>query len=210
MPQPSKGPRLGAGPAHERAILRGLSRSLIEHGRIVTTETKAKRMRPFVEKLITKARKGGLHNRRLVLSQIGDKKIVHQLFERVAPRIGDRPGGYTRIMKLGPRRGDATPMAIIELVDAPHHDRRETGAAPKVEEPKQRRRLRRRGTTQAEEALAEDPVVEEAAIEASVDDEPQAVEPEVAPEPEVAVEPEVPAEEPAPEPVVEPQATEES
>src|SRR5436309_2864246 len=87
MPRPSKGPRLGAGPAHERAILRGLSRALIEHGRIVTTETKAKRVRPFVEKLITKARKGGLHNRRLVIAEIGDKKIVHELFDRVAARI---------------------------------------------------------------------------------------------------------------------------
>jgi large subunit ribosomal protein L17 len=161
MPRPSKGPRLGAGPAHERAILRGLSRSLIEHGRIVTTETKAKRVRPFVEKLITKARKGGVHNRRLVLSEIGDKRVVHQLFDRVAPRTGDRPGGYTRIMKLGPRRGDATPMAILELVDAPHTREREPlGAAPKAEP---RRRLRRR------RGAAEEGVVEETVAEAGTD-----------------------------------------
>jgi large subunit ribosomal protein L17 len=195
MPRPSKGPRLGAGPAHERAILRGLSRSLIEHGRIVTTETKAKRVRPFVEKLITKARKGGLHNRRLVLSEIGDKKIVHQLFERVAPRTGDRPGGYTRIMKLGPRRGDATPMAILELVDAPHHERREIGAAPKVEEGRGRRLRRRRGADTSVETTGE--TTEEPQVEAMT------TEPEVegaAPEPEVEVEAETPAPEPEPEP----------
>ncbi len=196
MPRPSKGPRLGAGPAHERAILRGLSRSLIEHGRIVTTETKAKRVRPFVEKLITKARKGGLHNRRLVLAEIGDRRVVHQLFERVAPRTGDRPGGYTRIMKLGPRRGDATPMAIIELVDAPHTREREAiGAAPKAEP---RRRLRRRrGGAEEAEIEAETPVETEAAApsepEAEVTPEPEATpepEPETVPEPEASAEPE--------------------
>ena len=140
MARPTRGPRLGAGPAHEKAILRGLSRSLILHGRVVTTEVKAKRTRPYVEKLITKARKGGLHNRRLALSKLQDRKIVHKLFDEVAPRTADRPGGYTRILKLGPRRGDAAPMAILELVDAPG------GRAPVVEEePKRRgRRVRRR------------------------------------------------------------------
>jgi large subunit ribosomal protein L17 len=119
--------------------MRGLSRSLIINGRIVTTEVKAKRVRPYVEKLITKARKGGLHNRRLVLSHLQDKKVVHRLFADVAPKTGDRPGGYTRILKLGPRRGDAAPMAILELVDAPT-------SAPVVEqeEPKRRGRLRGR------------------------------------------------------------------
>lgn len=140
MPTPTKGPRLGAGPAHERAILRGLSRSLIAHGRVVTTETKAKKLRPYVEKLITKARKGGLHRRRQALSELGDKRLVHRLFGEVAPRTGDRPGGYTRILKLGPRRGDAAPMAIIELVDAP------ATRAPEPEPTKRKRgrRLRRR------------------------------------------------------------------
>ena len=144
--RPTRGPRLGAGPAHEKAILRGLSRSLILHGRVVTTEVKAKRARPFVEKLITKARKGGLHNRRLAQAHLGDKKVVHRLFAEVAPRAGDRPGGYTRIMKLGPRRGDAAPMAILELVDAPAR-----AMAPIDEQPKQRRRLRgrRRGAAAA-------------------------------------------------------------
>ena len=155
MPKPTKGPRLGAGPAHERAILRGLSRSLIEHGRVVTTETKAKKLRPFVEKLITKARKGGLHQRRLVLSQLGDRKVVHRLFDEVAPRAGDRPGGYTRILKLGPRRGDAAPMAIIEFVDTPAA----RPAAPAEPEQKGRRLRRRRSGPQgeAESAPAETP-----------------------------------------------------
>ena len=143
MARPTRGPRLGAGPAHERAILRGLSRSLIEHGRIVTTETKAKRVRPYVEKLITKARKGGLHNRRLALSELRDRKIVHRLFAEVGPKTGDRPGGYTRILKLGPRRGDATQMAILELVDQPAAQaEKATEQAPK--EKTRRGRLRRR------------------------------------------------------------------
>ena len=119
MPAPTKGPRLGGSPSHERSILRNLSRSLIEHGRIVTTETKAKRVRPYVEKLITKARRGDLHNRRLVLAELRDRAIVHRLFADVAPLVAERPGGYTRILKLGQRRGDATPMAIIELVERP-------------------------------------------------------------------------------------------
>ncbi len=148
MARPTRGPRLGAGPAHEKAILQGLSRSLILHGRVVTTEIKAKRTRPYVEKLITKARKGGLHNRRIAMSKLHDKKIVHRLFDEVAPRTGDRPGGYTRILKLGPRRGDAAPMAILELVDAPRN------VAPIVEEePKRRgRRVRRPRRRRADDA----------------------------------------------------------
>lgn len=139
MARPTRGPRLGAGPAHEKAILRGLSRSLILHGRVVTTEVKAKKTRPYVEKLITKARKGGLHNRRIVLSNLQDKKAVHRLFDDIAPKTGDRPGGYTRILKLGPRRGDAAPMAILELVDAP------TAAPIVAEETPKRVRDRLRG-----------------------------------------------------------------
>lgn len=139
MARPTRGPRLGSGPAHEKAILRGLSRSLILHGRVVTTEVKAKKTRPYVEKLITKARKGGLHNRRIVLADLQDKKAVHRLFADVAPKTGDRPGGYTRILKLGPRRGDASPMAILELVDAPR-----SAPVEELEEPKRRRGLRAR------------------------------------------------------------------
>lgn len=119
MPAPTKGPRLGGSAAHEKAILRNLSKSLIEHGRVVTTETKARKVRPYVEKLITRARKGDLHSRRLVLSELHDRGVVHRLFADVAPLVAERPGGYTRILKLGQRRGDATPMAIIELVERP-------------------------------------------------------------------------------------------
>jgi large subunit ribosomal protein L17 len=118
--------------------MRGLSRSLIAHGRVVTTEAKARKLRPYIEKLITKARKGGLHRRRLALGELGDRRLVHRLFVEVAPRTGERPGGYTRILKLGPRRGDAAPMAIIELVDAPAE------RAPEPEPSKKRPRLRRR------------------------------------------------------------------
>lgn len=153
MPTPTRGPRLGAGPAHERAILRGLSRSLIVHGRVVTTETKARKLRPYIEKLITTARKGGLHRRRRALSILGDRKIVHRLFEEVAPRSGERPGGYTRILKLGPRRGDAAPMAIIELVDAPAT--RHVDAEPEPKKRGRRGRVRRRRGTQGEPTLEE-------------------------------------------------------
>ena len=162
MPKPSKGPRLGAGPAHERAILRGLSRSLIAHGRVVTTESKARKLRPYVEKMITKARKGGLHRRREALGELGDKTLVHRLFVEVAPRTGERPGGYTRILKLGPRRGDAAPMAIIELVDGV------STRAPAEPEPTTRRgRLRRRGRrrrAEAEQAPLEEDVVAESTV----------------------------------------------
>jgi large subunit ribosomal protein L17 len=117
MPKPTKGPRLGGSPAHERLILANLATSLFEHGRIKTTETKARRLRPMAEKLITKAKRGDLHNRRLVLRVIRDKGVVHTLFTEIAPRYESRPGGYTRITKIGPRRGDNAPMAVIELVE---------------------------------------------------------------------------------------------
>ena len=116
MPKPTKGPRLGGSPAHERIILANLASQLFEHGRITTTETKAKRVRPLAEKLITKAKRGDLHSRRLVLSRIGDKGVVHVLFTEIAPMMAERPGGYTRITKIGPRKGDNAPMAVIELV----------------------------------------------------------------------------------------------
>ena len=117
MPTPPKGPRLGGGPAHERLILANLAQSLFEHGRITTTETKAKRLRPYAEKLITTARKGTLHSRREVLKVIRDKNVVHKLFAEIGPSFASRDGGYTRITKTGPRKGDNAPMAIIELVD---------------------------------------------------------------------------------------------
>jgi large subunit ribosomal protein L17 len=117
MPTPAKGPRLGGGPAHERLILANLAQSLFEHGRITTTETKAKRLRPYAEKLITTAKKGTLHHRREVLKVIRDKDVVHKLFAEIGPSFATRDGGYTRITKTAPRKGDNAPMAIIELID---------------------------------------------------------------------------------------------
>ena len=116
MPTPKKGARLGGSPAHQKLILANLATSLFEHGRITTTEAKARTLRPYAERLITKAKKGDLHNRRQVLSVIRDKGVVHALFEEIGPRFAERPGGYTRITKLGPRKGDNAPMAVIELV----------------------------------------------------------------------------------------------
>jgi large subunit ribosomal protein L17 len=139
MPKPSKGPRLGGSPAHERAILSNLATALFEHGRVKTTEAKARRLRPFAEKLITKARRGDLHARRQVLSVIRDKGVVHELFTEIAPRYETRPGGYTRITKIGPRRGDNAPMAVIELVEeaaataTTTRTRRSRSAAPATE-----------------------------------------------------------------------------
>ena len=117
MPTPSKGPRMGGSPAHERLILANLATSLFEHGRITTTETKAKRLRPHAEKLITIAKKGTLHSRREVMKTVRDKDVVHKLFAEIAPSFATRDGGYTRIIKTSPRKGDNAPMAIIELVD---------------------------------------------------------------------------------------------
>ncbi|MFB7472145.1 MULTISPECIES: 50S ribosomal protein L17 [unclassified Kitasatospora] len=118
MPRPTKGARLGGGPHHEPLLLAGLARELFQYGRITTTEAKARRLRPLAEKLITKAKKGDIHNRRLVRKTITDISVLHTLFTEIAPRYENRPGGYTRITKIGPRRGDNAPMAVIELVEA--------------------------------------------------------------------------------------------
>src|SRR3954454_9015732 len=117
MPTPTKGPRLGGGPAHERLLLADLATALFEHDRITTTEAKAKRLRPLAEKLITFAKRGELHDRRQVLKVIRDKDVVHKLFAEIGPRFAQRPGGYTRIVKTTPRKGDNAPMAVIELVE---------------------------------------------------------------------------------------------
>ena len=117
MPTPTKGPRLGGSPSHERLMLANLATSLFEHGRITTTEAKAKRLRPLAERLVTFAKRGDLHARRQVMTTIRDKDVVHTLFAEIGPRFADRPGGYTRITKVGPRKGDNAPMAIIELVE---------------------------------------------------------------------------------------------
>ena len=117
MPRPSKGARMGGSPAHERLILANLATALFEHGRITTTEARARRLRPVAERLVTFAKKGDLHARRRVLTVIRDKGVVHTLFDEIGPRFEHRQGGYTRIIKIGPRKGDNAPMAIIELCE---------------------------------------------------------------------------------------------
>jgi len=117
MPTPTKGRRLGGGPAHERLMLANLATALFEHGRITTTEAKAKRLRPLAERMITFAKRGDLSARRRVLSVVRDKSVVHVLFTEIGPNYAGRPGGYTRITKIGPRKGDNAPMAVIELVE---------------------------------------------------------------------------------------------
>src|SRR3954471_629694 len=119
MPKPTKGPRLGGGPAHERLLLAHLAAALFTHKSIQTTETKAKRLRPVAERLVTFAKRGDLHARRRVLAVISDKSVVHRLFTEIAPDVAERQGGYTRITKIAPRKGDNAPMAVIELVREP-------------------------------------------------------------------------------------------
>jgi large subunit ribosomal protein L17 len=138
MPTPKKGARLGGSPAHQRLILANLASALFEHGRITTTEAKARVLRPVAEKLITKAKKGDLHNRREVLKTIHDKSIVHTLFTEIGPSFAERPGGYTRITKINPRKGDNAPMAVIELVTGtftPSAPRQQPAAAPAAAAP---------------------------------------------------------------------------
>jgi large subunit ribosomal protein L17 len=148
MPTPTKGPRLGGSPSHERMIIANLARSLFAEGRIRTTEAKAKRLRPQAERLITFAKKGDVASRRQVLTVVRDKSVVHKLFAEIAPRFADRPGGYTRILRLGPRPGDAAPMVIIELVEQGEPVRREEGD----EDGGGRRRRFGRGRSAAQEA----------------------------------------------------------
>jgi large subunit ribosomal protein L17 len=157
MPTPTKGHRLGGSPAHERHILANLATALFQHGRIITTEAKARRLRPVAERLITFAKRGDLHARRHVLTVVTDKGVVHQLFTEIAPEFSERDGGYTRITKIGPRKGDNAAMAVIELV------RGEPVAA------KPRRRTRRADTRAAAPAAATavaEPEVEDEAAEA--------------------------------------------
>jgi large subunit ribosomal protein L17 len=147
MPTPTKGARLGGSPAHEKLILSNLATSLFEHGAITTTAAKAKRLQPLAEQMITKAKRGDLNSRRQVMKRIKDKSVVHVLFTEIGERYADRPGGYTRITKLGPRKGDNAPMVKIELVealaDSPKAKKTATkapatkAAAPKAEEPKE-------------------------------------------------------------------------
>jgi large subunit ribosomal protein L17 len=174
MPTPTKGHRLGGSPAHERHILANLATALFQHGRITTTEAKAKRLRPVAERLITFAKRGDLHARRHVLTVVTDKGVVHQLFTEIAPEFSERDGGYTRITKIGPRKGDNAAMAVIELV------RGEPVAA------KPRRRARRADTTAAAAGTAAAGTAAAATAvaepEAEADEAPEAPEARVAPE----------------------------
>jgi large subunit ribosomal protein L17 len=142
MPTPTKGPRLGGGPAHEKLIISNLARALFSEGRIRTTEAKAKRLRPQAERLITFAKRGDVASRRQVLTVVRDKAVVHTLFAEIAPRFADRQGGYTRILKLGPRPGDGAPMVLIELVEQGEAERPSGDA----EDGGRRRRFGRRGS----------------------------------------------------------------
>ena len=200
MPTPTKGARLGGSPAHQRLILANLATALFEHGRITTTETKARRLRPVAEKLITKAKKGDLHNRREVLKTIRDKSVVHTLFTEIAPTFAERPGGYTRITKIGPRKGDNAPMAVIELVTEEYKPKEKSAKpargkkaapapAPAEEAP-------------ADEAPAEETATDEAPVEMTDEASPEAsvvAEAEEAPADDTAEQeaPEASAEEPA-------------
>jgi len=179
MPTPKKGARLGGSPAHQRLIVANLATSLFEHGRITTTEAKARVLRPVAEKLITKAKKGDLHNRRQVLATIRDKGVVHSLFEEIAPRFAERPGGYTRITKIGPRKGDNAPMAVIELVTEEYtpQDRttsKKAAAAPapaaSEETPEEATEAAPGVEDPADEAAVEDAAVEDAAAEETADE----------------------------------------
>lgn len=179
MPQPKKGPSLGSSPSHQQLMLRNLARSLFEHERIQTTQAKAKLLRPYAERLITKAKGGTLHDRRQVLSVIEDRDVVHKLFDDIGPRFSERNGGYTRVLKLGTRGGDGAEMALIELVE---EGRRGTATTTTEETSGRRRRIRRPSRRRAaatgaedtdadveagEEALEEEePVAEDDAVEA--------------------------------------------
>ena len=161
MPKPPKGARLGSGPAHERLMLAGLAAALFREERIRTTETKARRLRPVAEKLITTAKEGSIASRRRALAVVEDRDIIHKLFSDIAPRFADRNGGYTRIIKLAPRKGDAAPMVLIEIVE---------GAAPEAkpaEEERRRRLLRRRGRAGRSQEEADETVPPPAASTAA-------------------------------------------
>jgi large subunit ribosomal protein L17 len=163
MPTPKKGARLGGSPAHQRLIIANLATALFEHGRITTTEAKARVLRPHAEKLITKAKKGDLHNRREVLKTIRDKSVVHVLFTEIAPTFAERPGGYTRITKIGPRKGDNAPMAVIELVTEAYNPKPSASKAKKAAAPAPKAAPVEE--TAADEAPADEAVTEDTAVE---------------------------------------------
>ena len=157
MPTPTKGSRLGGSPAHEKLILSNLATSLFEHGAITTTAAKAKRLQPLAESMITKAKRGDLTSRRQVMKRIRDKSVVHVLFTEIGERYADRPGGYTRIIKLGPRKGDNAPMVKIELVEA-LADSPKAKAAAKAP-------AKKAASPKAEDKVEDEPKVEDAPVE---------------------------------------------
>jgi large subunit ribosomal protein L17 len=159
MPTPKKGARLGGSPAHQRLIVSNLATALFEHGRITTTEARARVLRPVAEKLITKAKRGDLHNRREVLKTIRDKSVVHTLFTEIAPTFEERPGGYTRITKIGPRKGDNAPMAVIELVTE-KYDPKPARTKKKAEPAKETTEAPADEVTEVEETTEEAPAEE--------------------------------------------------
>ena len=185
MPTPTKGPRLGGGPAHERLMLANLAASLFEHKRITTTVTKAKRLKPYAERLVTFAKRGDLASRRRVLGLISNKGVVHELFTDIAQAVENRDGGYTRITKIGNRKGDNAPMAVIELVLEPvsakqavvaeatsaakrDADKKEAAAAPVAEEAPEAEAVEAPAADEAAEAPAEEATSEEAASEEAI------------------------------------------
>ena len=179
MPTPKKGARLGGSPAHQKLMVSNLATALFEHGRITTTEARARVLRPVAEKLITKAKRGDLHNRREVLKTIRDKSVVHMLFTEIAPTFEERPGGYTRITKIGPRKGDNAPMAVIELVTEKYDPKpaRTKQAASKKAEPEKATAAPvaeevEAPTELAEEASPEESVIAEAEVEETTDEAP--------------------------------------
>ncbi len=162
MAAPTKGPRLGGGPAHERLMLRNMATSLFKHGKITTTETKAKRLRPLAERLVTFAKRGDLASRRRVIAQLTERSVVHELFTNIAPQVADREGGYTRITKLGFRKGDNAPMALIELVLEP------VNAKPKANKTKLTNAVKAGAAVAVADAAVEEEVSNEVAEEAAV------------------------------------------
>ena len=159
MPTPTKGARLGGGPAHERLILSNLATSLFEHGRITTTEAKARRLRPYAERLITKARRGDLHSRRQAATLVRNKGVLHTLFADIGPRFAERDGGYLRIIKLGPRKGDGAPLVVVELVEA------ELPSRPAKKSAAKKSSAKKAAPAPAAEAIADEPVTEEPAAD---------------------------------------------
>jgi large subunit ribosomal protein L17 len=170
MPTPTKGPRLGGGPAHERLILANLATNLFEHKRITTTEAKAKRVRPLAERLITFAKRGDLASRRRALAVVRDKGIVHVLFTEIGPAMAERHGGYTRITKIGPRKGDNAPMAVIELVLEPVSPKQATVREAEKATKKAATKPAKAPAAKVEPVKVEPVKVEEVAVEEVVDD----------------------------------------